>query len=152
MTITQTQIEPSTTSSSAKLCVVYANDLEPIWEEIKPHLKSALSYSDDKYSLEDIREGIEGKEMQLFIVVKEDILATVVTSIYEYPNSKVMTVVLTGGEKMDKWIHLIEQLERWAKDEGCDYMEILGRPGWERVLKWEKKAVLLKKNIKEELH
>ena len=152
MQTTLKQTEPSTTSSSVKLYGVIASDMEPIWDTVSSHIKSALQYSDGKYSLEDIREGLESQQMQLFIAMADEIIASAITQITDYPQKRVLTIVLLGGERMNEWLPLLNQLEKWGIDEGCEQIELYGRPGWEKVLKWEKTYIALKKNLNEVKH
>jgi len=126
--------------------------MEPIWDIVSEHIKSALQYSDGKYDLNDIRQGLEEQKMQLFIAVAEEIIATAITQVVDYPQKRVLTIVLLGGKRMEEWLPLLNQLERWAIDEGCEQIELYGRPGWERVLGWDKTYVALKKRLNEVKH
>jgi len=152
MTTTQIPIEHSSTSSSAKLFGVVADDLGFIWDSVEEYIVDGLRYSDGKYTLDDIKEELEDHTMQLFIVLKDKIMAAFVTQVIDYSQKRVLTVQLLGGKKMKEWLHLLPNLERWAIDEGCDQIEMCGRPGWEKVLKWEKSYVALKKDLNEVKH
>lgn len=71
-----------------------------------------------------------------------------VTQLSTTEKSKVCTIVACGGEGFRRWVHLIEQLEDYARNEGCDCTRILGRPGWQRVLKdYAAKKVILEKAL-----
>jgi hypothetical protein len=55
------------------------------------------------------------------------------------------------GHHREKWQHLIKHLEKFALDNNCDKMELIARPGWERVLRnfrYKKSHVLLEKQLK----
>jgi hypothetical protein len=60
---------------------------------------------------------------------------------------KVCCVVACGGEGLD-WPLLIKPLEQFAKHEGCSAVRIMGREGWQRVLKdYRRRRVVLEKEI-----
>ena len=90
--------------------------------------------------------------MQLFIAMADEIIASAITQITDYPQKRVLTIVLLGGGRMNEWLPLLNQLEKWGIDEGCEQIELYGRPGWEKVLKWEKTYIALKKNLNEVKH
>jgi len=85
--------------------------------------------------------------MQLFVVMDGDIKAAFVTQFSQFPSKKVLTVMFLGGRSMEEWLHLIAELEQWAKDEGCDSIEVHGRRGWEKVLGWAVVSTVIRKNL-----
>ena len=53
----------------------------------------------------------------------------------------------------NKWQHLISKREDFAKDEGCKMMELIARPGWQKVYNnhgYKRTHVVLEKQIKQE--
>lgn len=71
-----------------------------------------------------------------------------VTQLSRTEKSKICTIVACGGESFRRWVGLIEKLEDYARDEGCDCTRILGRLGWHRVLKdYAAKKVILEKAL-----
>ena len=57
------------------------------------------------------------------------------------------------GRQRHKWQHLISEVENFAKEEGCDMIELIARPGWQRVLNlfdYKRTHVVLEKKIKQE--
>lgn len=40
-----------------------------------------------------------------------------------------------GGKGMEHWLGLLDEIEKWAKAQGCVRMRLFGRKGWRRVLK-----------------
>jgi hypothetical protein len=56
------------------------------------------------------------------------------------------------GKHRDKWQHLVKKIEDFAWANDCDLMELVARPGWEKVLRkfgYSKSHVLLEKHKKE---
>jgi len=129
------------------LRTVDKKNINLVWPDVNGFILKALKYSDGKYNLSDIKEGIESGRMQLFIAVDNFPIAAAVTEITDFPQKRVLSITLVGGERMEEWLHLMNQLEAWAKDAGCEQIELFGRPGWEKVLGWDKTYTALKKDL-----
>jgi len=77
----------------------------------------------------------------------------VVTEIIKRKHGKVCHVYIVTGRQMSKWQHLISRVEEFAKDEGCKMMELIARPGWQKVYNnhgYKRTHVVLEKQIKQE--
>ena len=49
---------------------------------------------------------------------------------------------------MRRWIGLLERIEEFARDEGCEATRIIGRKGWARVLtSYQTKRIVLEKDL-----
>jgi len=54
------------------------------------------------------------------------------------------------GKQRQKWQHLIKVIEDFARDQKCDLMELIARPGWQVILskyKYQRTHVVLEKPI-----
>lgn len=93
-------------------------------------------------------EEVARKKRQLWVGMRgEEILVAALT---EVGPDLLQTFRVThgAGEDRDSWVHLLGDLEAWAKSIGCKRMEVVARPGWERVLKDMKKThVILEKRL-----
>ena len=134
-------------SSSAELCTVTSNRIEEVWEDILPWVRMFLPYCDGKYTEKSIKQSLKEKDMQLWVMVNKAIDGIAITQISNYPGKKVCTVMFCAGVRMHEWINFIEHIEDWAESEGCESVEIYGRPGWEKVLGWGKVHTVLRKNL-----
>ena len=38
------------------------------------------------------------------------------------------------GKQRHKWQYLIKDIEKFAKQEDCKMMELIARPGWQKIL------------------
>lgn len=71
-----------------------------------------------------------------------------VTQIDKTESSKVCTIVACGGDGFRSWVHLIGKLEDYARQQRCDLVRIVGRKGWQRVLKdYATAKVILERRI-----
>ena len=58
-------------------------------------------------------------------------------------------IAVCGGSDMKRWLPLIEQIEAYAKHEGCKRVRIYGRKGWLRVLDgYDEKHIIMDKELR----
>jgi hypothetical protein len=77
----------------------------------------------------------------------EKIHAAAVTELHVTEWRKVCVIAACGGERL-AWSIFIEPLEQFARAEKCAAMRIVGREGWQRVLKdYRRKRVILEKEL-----
>jgi hypothetical protein len=127
-------------------------DMLPVfWPLVAPLLAQALEHADGRYALEDVRDALLARDMQLWIAVDPRSLAieaACVTEIVAYPREKRCGVVFCAGRRTERWLRHLDEIEDWARGQGCHALELQGRPGWERLLRdWEKTHVLLRKRL-----
>ena len=121
-------------------------DLHIIWNEVEPLIKKAL---DDTYTARDILDGLVKNAFQLFISREDKVESAVITEVIQYPQKKVCRYFLAGGSNMNNWLEPIQQeIEKFAKYNQCDAIEVAGRKGWLRKLKgYEQKIYLMSKKL-----
>lgn len=100
----------------------------------------------------------ESGHAQLWLIVThefangnaEAVRGAVITQITT-DSDRVAEVAVVVGEAMESWLHLLNELEHWARREGCVAMvSTAAREGWAKVLKghgWEKQAVLMERRL-----
>ena len=121
-------------------------DLHIIWNEIEPLIKKAL---DDCYTTDDILKGLVFEKFQLFISWENKVESAVVTEVAQYPQKKILRYFLAGGNNINNWLEPIqEKIEKFAKLNNCNSIEVAGRKGWPRKLKgYEQKIYLFSKEL-----
>jgi hypothetical protein len=121
-------------------------DLHIIWNEIEPLIKKAL---DDCYTTNDILKGLVFEKFQLFISWENKVESAVVTEVAQYPQKKILRYFLAGGNNINNWLEPIqEKIEKFAKLNNCNSIEVAGRKGWARKLKgYEQKIYLFSKEL-----
>lgn len=125
-------------SDDPKLFGVLSTEIDQAWMQVSPILEKAIPYTDGKYSLEDINEGIKSRELQLWLSTRQEGPTTcMVTRIIQYPQEKILLIMLYAGESLKNMIHFKPIIYNWAKENGCMSIYIYGRAGWEKVLKDE---------------
>lgn len=115
------------------------SDLFPdAWPFVKDHLYRGLEHSYGELGLDDIYDAIKDRRMQLWIAVErgtDDIVASMVTEIVQYPKIKVARLVVVGGTHLEDWCPFMNSIMDWAKSKGCTRVEGWARDGWVKVLK-----------------
>ena len=110
--------------------------VEIFWDNIKPLVKKAVTYSGCRHTVNSTKYLLKQGMMDLFIVFKtiKDIEAIIVTQKSIYPAKTMMTVVLCGGKNMNKWAgEGIKTIMEHAKQNDCTGVEVMGRPGWRKI-------------------
>jgi hypothetical protein len=136
-----------------KLHLINPDMLPNIMGLIYPKIDAATKYSVGKYNGVDIVKKLIDAHMQLWIVIEdsiEEIQAIVITELSAFPQAKICRLICCTGEGSEKWVHLISEIEDWAKENGCDGLQAECRPGWEKILKhfgYEKSHVILNKAV-----
>ena len=74
--------------------------------------------------------------MQLWTVRADNcLIGLAVTELRNYPRQRRCRYLLLAGDGFDRWQHLQQDIEDWARANGCTAMEMCGRRGWERKLR-----------------
>jgi len=121
-------------------------DLHFIWNEVEPLIKKAL---DDCYTIDDILKGLIFDKFQLFISWENKVESAVVTEVAQYSQKKVCRYFLAGGNNINNWLNPIQEtIEKFAKHNQCQTIEVAGRKGWAKKLKgYEQKIYLFSKEL-----
>lgn len=135
-------------------------EIDNTWVLAKPYIDDALAYSNSHHHSEHFKDLLKKGKLQLWFLwdngkntIQEKMNGVVVSEIIIRSIKKVFHLPIVTGKNRQKWQHLIEKLENFAKDQGCDCMELIARPGWQKILdkhKYFKTHVVLEKNLKEE--
>lgn len=119
-----------------KLTPVAQPDLEAVLPQVHPWLKDVEKLVSGKLTYPQLIDGIYHGRAQLWLVKRDAPVAAIVTEILTYPSVRYCHVmIVSGGGNAKEWHRpVIEQIEGWAKRQGCDKVEMYGRKGWLRLL------------------
>ncbi len=108
---------------------------ERVLTELDRQVSRALTYSFGAYTKQDLIEGVESNDMQLWNAVKDGkVIGIEVTQIIQFPRKKVCNLLLTAGSDLGLWGgELLELIESFAKSQGCDLITGQGRKGWLKI-------------------
>jgi hypothetical protein len=88
-------------------------------------LEKALEHGGGTYAIKDIIEGLEGGRFQMFW--NDDGMA--VTEIIQCPQKRYLNIFLAAGD-MKAVLELHQRVEKFARQNGCDFMQATARKGW----------------------
>lgn len=90
-------------------------------------IERALAYSGGTHTVQDVLDGIEAGEFQLW----EGERSIIVTKLMQHPQLLEAFCFLAAGD-LQEIAALYPVILDWAKAKGCTRVSCLGRPGWER--------------------
>jgi hypothetical protein len=131
---------------------VPAQFLAHAWIEAAPLIEKALKFASDKLDIVDVFERLSTGRYSLWVVTEgETIVVAMITEVMDYPAKRTLGVPFCGGHvgTIDKWLpDILTALDAHARHNGCQSVEVWGRPGWERLLKdYHKRYVCLEKDL-----
>lgn len=123
-------------------------NLTTVWRDVEQYIYEALTDGIPRNDLGDIYDKLLRGEMHLWMVYSDKLEAVVVTRFIDYPLAKALRIVICIGKGYNRWVHLIQEIERWARQMDCGLIECVARPGWERVLHdYKKSHVILERRL-----
>jgi len=108
------------------------------WEQsIGPLLEKSLKYSRGRFDIDDLHSWVAKEEASVMITWDPDIPIIYAAFLLEgsqYPNKKVLSITAAGGDHIEKWVHLFPAFCEVAREMGFNQIEVIGRPGWEKII------------------
>jgi hypothetical protein len=136
--------------SDARLICVPPEVVDQVWPKIAGLIYVAMKKG-QVGSFQPVCDAVLAGRALLWVAwdgESPNIEAAAVTKIEETEWRRVCTVVACGGHQMDRWVHLLDTIDDYARTEKCSAMRIYGRNGWERVLPaYRRKRVILEKAL-----
>mgnify|MGYP006956549928 FL=1 len=143
-----------------KLVGIPRDAINKVWSKVENDIIAALdrsgNWANSTYFYDRCKEG----KYQLWVLWDKDeptdvkkYYGIVVTEIIQRQLQKCCLIKIMTGHHREKWQHLLKDIEVWAALNNCDKMELMARPGWERILKnfkYSKSHVLLEKPLKKQ--
>lgn len=118
-----------------QLITVPTANIDEWWPEVLPWAEDFCQYSQGSYTPDYILERLQKSLMQLWLAMDgKNIVAVCLTEIRKTVIKEYVIVVMTG-EDMLSWIHMLGDLENYARSLGCQKIVGVARPGWEKILK-----------------
>jgi hypothetical protein len=135
-------------------------EINKVWILVREYIRNALIYSGSHHHADHYKDLIKDGKLQLWIIwdekkntVEEQFNGLVLSQIIQRSIKKVLHLPMVTGKNRQQWQDLIVNIENFAIDQGCDCMELIARPGWQKILdkhKYYRTHVVLEKNLKKE--
>lgn len=123
--------------------ILPTSSLADEFERCADYIVAALEYAGHSHTLQDVWQAIANKQAAFFPLEK----SAIVVEIVDYPQRATCRIWLAGGD-MEELIEAEKNVCDWARELGCDSMEIIGRKGWERQLRdYKPTATVLVKDL-----
>ncbi len=129
------QAEITPLFSKVEFVAIGPGDIGQLWKLAEKHIDLATKLT-EKIDTQDIEQKCLLGDMQLWLAVDEHhIYAALITEILTYVSGwKVVRMLACGGDNMQLWKDELDRtITKFARDERCDAVEIIGRAGWGRV-------------------
>lgn len=118
---------------SVELVCVDPARIDEMWPHVRDKIRSAVERT-ELSSFADIESDVlTGMQLVWIAWNGGEIMAAATTQLVK-PYDKVCVLTACSGYDRAQWLSLFDQIENYAKAEGCTKMRIFGRKGWERVL------------------
>lgn len=114
---------------------VGVNALPTLWPEIEPLLTEACSYSYGAYTPKSVVDEIFAGRFRMIALADEHVRDVMVIAIGLFPSGlKVMECILASGEDLKAWLAYEDDLDDFARAEGCHELRLTGRKGLPKML------------------
>ena len=115
--------------------------VDEVWSLVKDNIQEALTYSGNQTDIDFVYKTIKANNFQLWIVwdeskktIQEQYNGVVITEIIQRQLKRSCHIYIMTGKNRQQWQHLIKVIEDFAAQHECDNMELICRPGWQRIL------------------
>ena len=107
-----------------------------LWPQVSEWVASATKETGDWWQPSDVLAGIKADRMTAWVIADDRRLwGVVVAEIEIAARHKIGVIALCAGDDQAQWLHLLPEIEEWAREQGCSEMMVKGRPGWVRRLR-----------------
>jgi hypothetical protein len=137
-----------------QVSLVPPDHIDICWDRISSLLGKSIGTAHGRYTMDDILREIRSFEQHLWVVFDDTkIIAALTTRFMLYPHRRMLAGQFLGGSRIMRWRdEMLVTLEKWAKDNDCDGLEMTGRNGFEKVLAphgWTPEYVVFEKIFEE---
>ena len=133
-------------------------ELDKVWSLIEKDIRQALLYSGQLTNSDFVLQTAKQDKFQVWVLwdkkqktTLDKYFGVVVTELIQRQLGKVCHVYIMTGRQRQKWQHLVKVVEDFAKENKCQMVELIARPGWQKVMNnfgFKRTHVVLEKQIK----
>lgn len=113
---------------------IKSSSIGDVWADLWPLLAPAAALAGEKI---DYLAGIRARDLQCWAIFEKiRPVAGIVTRIFRDTTSGelICQIHLVGGSRLLEWAaDFLDKLTKWAREEGCTWLEAAGRKGWSRI-------------------
>ena len=129
-----------------------------LWDEAKEFLAKAVSDEEPEDYLRQIKANVFAGTNTLWQISDdfEEPIGYAVSYIYTTDGvTNIVQISLAATDSLEQLLKQLDAFETWVEGIGADYIEVVGRKSWERILKpfgFNHNYTSLIKRAKRELH
>jgi hypothetical protein len=107
----------------------------PIWPVLEPELRKLAKHSANELTPADIFRQLEAEKMQLWTVVKDDVVTSyMLTQVLDYSTHRCCNVVFLVGKDLPETLKGFDTLKSWCRRLGISRITCYARKGLMRKL------------------
>lgn len=114
---------------------VAPHDIGLVWDDVRHIVQNACDKIEFGYKPEDIKQDLIQGKRQLWVLFDGEKKVAGITHISTRPRLKVGVMAIGGGDDLKLMSKFLPVLEVFFTNEGCQEIELIGRPGWARHMK-----------------
>jgi hypothetical protein len=134
--------------STVELVCVEPDQVSELWPHVSPLLKAACCRTKLNAFADIEADILAGRSLLWMAWNGRTVESAAATILINSEIGKVCIITVCGGSDMKRWLPLIEQIEAYARAEGCKRVRIYGRKGWLQLLDgFEEKHVIMDKEL-----
>jgi len=131
-----------------ELICVAPERVAEFWPFASHLIREAIERTDLSDFADIERHVLSGDQLLWIAWNGEAIEAAATTHLIRAGMRSLCILTACSGKERERWLHLFEKIEQYARNEGCCAMRIYGRRGWERVLEgYKTEYVILEKQL-----
>ncbi len=121
----------------ASFSILLPEHIPDMWDEVAPFLDLSLCFTSGENTLDDLKKSCLAGQSTICVGHEgPELKAAILTYFVEYPQFKVCEFALAGSVFNAGLIpEAIEALIAWAKFNNCARVRVVGRKGWQKMLK-----------------
>lgn len=123
-----------TSESGDALSCLSAYQCVEWWSEIRYWLDRVPHH--DEWDENHVRSQLKREKAQCWVTIAPDgqWLGIFITQIKKKFGRKWLLYWILAGKERERWVDFINVVDRWGKEQGCEFARTYGRRGWKKVL------------------
>lgn len=126
---------------------VYPENLDEVWPLVNHFITAALIHG-SSLSTDDMKQRIRDGYVQLYVYDDGELKGAFTTEVELGGQKKILRCITLGGNDFKNWVDEVEgMLIEYANDIGA-ILQVIGRPGWNRLARqrgWKVASVIFEK-------
>ena len=121
------------TVADVSLIPIPQENVSQVWHLGAEFIETGLKQGE--FTADILKAECESGKAQLWFAWADHLEAAAVTQLMATPRGLKCVITSLGGKDSFRWLGYLDELELYAKTQGCNGMRIYGRKGWARKLR-----------------